>query len=283
MVGSRHVVVHDVGNALSFPLWLLYPTKASSQTVRIGPYSMDLAVDSAIADGTFPVVILSHGGGGTPLVYRSIASFLAKNGFIVGLPEHYGNHRISNQLDGTIKNLELRPRHISLCADAIAADTALAGHLAAAEFAVIGHSMGGYGALACAGGVPWGGMEQKAIATTKDSRIKALVLLAPATGWFGISDALQAVRTPIMLRAAEHDRITPTWQSQLLLDLLPDRSLIDFQIVGNAGHFSFLSPFPANMRRLGLIPAIDPDGFDRDAYHHILNRDLLDFLRRTLV
>ena len=61
-----------------------------------------------------------------------------------------------------------------------------------------------------------------------------------------------------------------------------DAGLVDYAIVADAGHFSFMSPFPASMNRPDFPPSHDPPGFDRTAFQPILERDIVEFLRQTL-
>ncbi|WP_437643484.1 alpha/beta hydrolase family protein [Sorangium sp. So ce362] len=278
--GSRRLVVRDEVQDLSFPVLLMYPTHVPAEIVAMGPYSLEVAPNAPVDGGPRRLVVLSHGSGSSPLVYRTIASHLARSGYVVAMPEHPGDNRNDRSMSETVENLRDRPRHVRLTVDALCSDAEIGPHLRGDDIAVIGHSMGGYTALAVAGGQPWAGPGQR-VEVTKDPRVKALVLMAPATGWFGLNDSLQDVTVPILLLVAEHDRMTPRWQGQLVLDLIPDRAQVTFKIVENAGHFSFLSPFPPPMRTPGFLPASDPAGFDREAFHRELPQDVREFLDRT--
>jgi predicted dienelactone hydrolase len=280
-VGSRRLLVRDEAKDLSFPVFVMYPTSVPSGPVAFGPYSIEVSPDAPVEGGPFPLVVFSHGGGSTYLVYRTLAWHLAKSGYVVAMPEHPGNNRNDNTLNDTIENLELRPRHVRLAIDAVASDAQFQGQMDSTRVAVVGHSLGGYTALAVAGGQPWAGMGQK-IEVTPDARVKALVLMAPATGWFGPTDSLKGVAVPILLFSAEHDRVTPRWQAQLVLDLVPDRAAVTFRLVENANHYSFLSPFPPSMKKPNFPPSVDPEGFDREAFHARLNEDVRAFLDRAL-
>ncbi|XXX72111.1 alpha/beta fold hydrolase [Sorangium sp. So ce134] len=279
-VGSRRLVVRDEVKNLSFPVLLMYPTRAPAEIVSMGPYSLEVAPNAPVDGGPLPLAVLSHGGGGSPLVYRTLTSHLAQSGYVVAMPEHPGDNRNDRSRSETMENLRDRPRHVRLAIDAVCSDADIGPRLRGDGVAVIGHSMGGYTALAVAGGRPFAGYGQK-IELDKDPRVRALVLMAPATGWFGLNDALQDVTVPILLLAAEHDRMTPRWQAQLVLDLVPDRAQVTFEVVENAGHFSFLSPFPPQMRTPDFLPASDPAGFDREAFHRRLPHDVRAFLERT--
>lgn len=154
--------------------------------------------------------------------------------------------------------------------------------------AVIGHSMGGYTALAAAGGKPTSFPHEspqgdsEPISVTADPRIRALVLLAPASVWFRNHDALNEVDLPILLLAAEKDDYTPHFHSQIILDGVKDSFKVEYAVIQGAGHFSFLSPFPEAMQQPSFLPATDPPGFDRQAFHEVLNAKVLDFLNLHL-
>ncbi|WP_438009266.1 alpha/beta fold hydrolase [Sorangium sp. So ce321] len=280
-VGARSLIVRDERKSLSFPVLMMYPTHVPSGVVAMGPYSLEVAWNAPAQGGPFPLVVLSHGGGGTPLAYRTLASHLAQSGYVVAMPEHPGDNRNDRSLSEAVENLENRPRHVRLTMDAVCSDAELGPRLQCDNVAMIGHSMGGYTALAVAGGQPWTGPGQR-VEVTKDPRVKALVLMAPAACWFVPNDALQHASVPILLLVAEHDRIAPRWQGQLVLDLVPDRARVTYKIVENAGHFSFLSPFPPPLRTPGFLPATDPPGFDREAFQRQLQEDVRGFLDASL-
>ena len=53
-------------------------------------------------------------------------------------------------------------------------------------------------------------------------------------------------------------------------------------LVKGAGHFSFLTTFPTVLRMVAGEGARDPDGFDRAAFHEVMNREIVGFFNRTL-
>jgi len=279
--GSLPLKIRDETQGVSFPALVLYPTDVPSVPTAFGPYIMDVGPDAPVADGRFPIVVVSHGNGGSHLAHRTIALHLARNGHVVALVEHPGNNRNDNALAGTHENLANRPRHIRLAIDAIAADPRLGNHAQADNVAVVGHSLGGYTALAAAGGQPLSETGQP-VEVVADRRIRSLVLLAPATAWFPAGDSLRHVDVPILMLVAEHDPYTPRWHADFVLAGVPDRNRVDFRVVANAGHFSFLSPFPASMNGAAFLPSTDPAGFDREAFHAWLPGEVLRHLGTTL-
>ncbi|WP_143305581.1 alpha/beta hydrolase family protein [Chitinophaga vietnamensis] len=278
-VGCRQLQVTDDDKHISFPVLIQYPTHTPAVPVSFGPYEMEVSMDAPILSGrAFPLVLISHGNNGSHLLYRTISTYLAKNGFIVAMPEHYGNNRNNTSLENTVENLQLRPRHIKLTIDHLLKESFLSGSIAADKIAVIGHSIGGYTALALAGGEPITRAGDP-VEVEHDNRVKAIVLLAPAAGWF--NHPANQISCPVLLLTAEHDPVTPAWNAEIILRIATDPSLVSFTKVKNAGHFSFQSPFPAAMKTPGFLPATDPPGFDRVAFHQQLPGDILDFLKQN--
>jgi predicted dienelactone hydrolase len=146
---------------------------------------------------------------------------------------------------------------------------------------MIGHSMGGCTALAVAGAVPWS-KEREQINVTHDERVKAIVLFAPATAWFQHPDSFKKVNLPIFVFSAEHDTFTPYWQADLIKQKANSPALVTVKTVKNAGHLSFLAPFPQNMRNKNYLPSQDPHGFDREAFHETLKVEALRFFNKQL-
>ena len=285
--GCRLLDVEDSIQEAVIPLALLYPAIGAESTEHFGPYTLDVARDAAVADGVWPLVVISHGHSGTPWAYRELAKHLALAGFVVALPAHTGNTRNDNSLAGTAANLANRPRHITLSIDAALADPVLETHIATGGVAVIGHSIGGYTALAAAGGQPWTGPYEKKgavpapVPVTPDARIRALVLLNPATFWF-VAESLRAVRLPILMRTGEKDELAPAGHARNVIDGVGDPALVEHKEIAGAGHFSFMSKFPPEMTRPEFKPSQDPEGFDRDAIQPALFADITGFLQRTL-
>lgn len=278
-VGSKEIQIRDESKDINFNVLVQYPTNEPSMPTAFGSYTMDVCINAKLLEGEFPLVIISHGNGGSHILYRTISTHLAKNGYIVAMVEHYGNNRNNNEFENTEENLILRPKHISLTIDKLLSDSFFSNHIIKDKIAVIGHSMGGYTALALAGGIPRT-REGKIIKTTPDQRVKAVVLLAPGAGWF--LNGLDNVTIPILMLTAEHDPITPAWNAETVLKSIPDKSLVTFRQIENAGHFSFLSPFPESMKSAKFLPSTDPEGFDREEFHAQLPKEILAYLDEKL-
>jgi predicted dienelactone hydrolase len=278
-VGTRQFQIRDENNDISFPVLVQYPTHTPSVSTNFGPYLMDVSPNADIMEGQFPLVIISHGNGGSHLLYRTISTYLAKSGYIVAMLEHYGNNRNNNELENTIKNLQYRPKHVRLTIDKMLSDQLFGKYSIKDKIAIIGHSMGGYTALALAGGIPRT-RDGVIIETVFDSRIKLIILLAPGAGWF--MNGLNNVKISILVLTAEHDPITPSKEIEAVFNSMLNKSLVTFKQIVGAGHFSFLSPFPVAMKSLNFQPSTDPEGFDRAEFHKRLPIELLDYLNNNL-
>ncbi len=286
-VGCRSAKVNDAAQGARIPVRFLYPTRVPERMERFGPYELSVALNAPVEGGRNSLVVISHGGSGSSLTYRDLAACLVRAGFVVALPEHPGNCRHDNSLEGTAENLENRPRHLRLVIDAAFANDAIGARLLRDRVALIGHSMRGYTSLALAGGRPTTGPYEKEgpgrpVSVLPDRRVRALVLLAPACGWFWPHGALAGVEAPILLFTAERDELGPHLHTGFIELGVRDPAQVDHRVIPGAGHFAFQSPFPPTMTRPDFPPSQDPEGFDRAAFQPVLHAGILSFLRSVL-
>jgi predicted dienelactone hydrolase len=285
--GYRAIQVFDEVQKTNLPVAFLYPALAEERTESFGPYSIDVAKDASMAATALPLIVLSHGNGGTPWAYRDIAKHLARSGYVVALPEHIGNSRTDNSREKTAANLENRPRHVSLAIDAAFADPVIGPQLLKGHVGMIGHSIGAYTALAVARGRPWAASHEtpdrqpRSVNVQPDSRVSALVLLMPATFWF-IADSLKEVKIPILIRTGSRDAITPSSHAETIIRGVANSCLVQHEVILGAGHFSAMSKFPAALASPTFPPSQDPQGFDREAYQPTLFADVERFLNVNL-
>jgi poly(3-hydroxyalkanoate) synthetase len=89
------------------------------------------------------------------------------------------------------------------------------------------------------------------------------------------------INIPLLIYRAEKDSILryPCHAAFLQEKLLTELKYI---IVKNAGHYSFITPIPDNMKnKVGKV-AIDPNGFDRVQFHTTMNQENANFSSRSL-
>ncbi len=271
----------DPATGAEFPVYVQYPTLTPPRGAELGPFHFEATMDAPPAPGRFPVCVIAHGGGGSPLLYRTIATHLACRGYIVIAPEFPGDNRNDRSLVNTDTAATRRPRQTSRAIDALLADARFRDHADPQRVVMVGHSMGGFTALALAGAQAWS-RDARPLATERDSRLRAAVLLAPATEWFSAPHALDRVAVPLLVLMGENDTVTPPERIRAILSALPTAAPCTFTTVAGAGHYSFLAPFPPALRRPDFPPANDPPGFDRENFHRELPRVVEEFLSRLI-
>ena len=286
-VGYRMIEAADPVMGAAIPIRLLYPALGPERDERAGPYQLHVAANAPPLAQDQSLVVVSHGNGSTSLTHRGLAAHLARAGFVVALVDHPGNMRGDNDLQFTAANLENRPRQVRLALDAIFADPALGPHLRP-DVGMIGHSMGGYTALAVAGGKPTAFEREtpdgkaRAVPVTPDPRVTALVLFTPGAVWFKGEGALADVTAPILMLTAEKDEITPAFHGEIVVRGVPDAAQVEHQVIEGGNHFAVQTPFPPEMVSPDFLPSQDPPGFDRAAFQPILYAQVETFLRRAL-
>ena len=96
-----------------------------------------------------PLIVLSHGTGGSAVGLGWLAQALAAQGYLVAAPHHHGNTAAEDTqpLQGTLVWWD-RPRDLSRLIDRLLADPAWGPRIDASRIGVAGFSIGGYTALA---------------------------------------------------------------------------------------------------------------------------------------
>lgn len=305
---------HDIGflkvtqsAADDFPMAVLYPTSAKPTPIRFGSITLPLAMNGAMQEGRFPLVVLSHGSGGSGLSYKDIALALVRRGFIVVLPLHPHNNYLDNTMAGQSENYINRPKNISAAIDKVLAIPNLHAHVDVAKIAVLGHSVGGYTSLVVSGAIaktkpvvelchrfprlndPYcvavrnGSLNPSTTITSKDSRVKAQVLMAPVGALFLAKHAFDHVKIPtLLLVAGQDEELTEQYNAKVIKEGLEKTGLLTYHVIENAGHYSFLTAYPDAVKaKLGVI-AKDPKGFDRVEFQKHIGNQIATYLLHVL-
>jgi predicted dienelactone hydrolase len=306
-VGYRRIEIQDTAIGDTFAVAIWYPTSAEPSDVEFGPYTMHVARDATPADGEFGLVVISHGSGGGTLNHRDLAMALAAAGYVVAAPMHPRDNSQDMSGVGSVGVWTGRPRQVSRVIDWVLEDKALGPRIQRVRIGVVGHSSGGYTALAVAGakpsmnaliqhcrGIPedtrfcsFGGSAAREAALrggdipdVHDRRVRAIVLLAPHGALF-TDEALSHLAVPVRIYGAERDDLTPVqYHAERLAKVLA--ATAEYVLIKGAAHFSFIASVPDRLRNSAGGTGQDPKGFDRDALHETLNVEIVDFFNRTL-
>ena len=275
------------------------PCAAAPEEVRIGPFILPAVRDCPVPEGKYPLVVISHGFGGTYFSHRDTAAVLADAGFIVAAINHPGDNALEMKKAGELSALTGRPADIARLLDHLLEGFSEAGSIDAGRIGVFGFSRGGYTALVLAGGTPdfanaglpcpdpqvpiCTQMRQKTTLPQhggQDARVKAVVTADPLNAFPGAGD-LKNITIPVQLWSSERggDGVAPQDVARLRDDL-PVKP--DYRMVKGAGHFSFIAPCPAEMEK--AVPQIcsDAAGFDRAGFHRSFNAEVVSFFKASL-
>ena len=226
---QQGVAADPGGKPLAIGIW--YPSPTLAKPVSMGPTTMSVATNAPVSGKELPMIVVSHGTGGSYLGHFDTATALADAGFVVVALTHTGDNYADHSRSVDIMD---RPRQVSRVIDYML--SSWDGHAAIdpQRIGMFGNSAGGFTTLAIIGGVPdfttIGPMcrqhpgdfayqllaksERPAVApatdhAVADARVKAAVVAAPALGFTFSPDGLKNVKVPVQLWHAENDVLVP--------------------------------------------------------------------------
>lgn len=266
----------------TIPVFWWYPAaEAGERTPRYRLFRPDDAFTDAppAVEPGAPLMVFSHGRAGFAQYSYFIAHHYARRGWIVVAADHIGD-TVSDAVDSTEIYFR-RPQDISRLIDR--ALDAPAGHLLAGlagdTVVVVGHSFGGYTALAVAGadyavdkwtvectgdavpsfcGDDFATLAPLYTAGFADPRVDLAVPLAPGN-YSAFDEGLAAVEIPVLMMTGDRDRSTtdegsgdPIWAA------LPDEPRNRRVRFHAGGHFTF-THLCGFIGQLGVMNGCDDD------------------------
>jgi predicted dienelactone hydrolase len=166
-VGERHLTTTDATAALrdaehrpTVRVTVWYPAAEGSKEERIdlGPEGHPLFIVGAVAqDAPFvdakprPVILFSHGFGGTARMMGWFGVPLARAGYVVVAVDHPGNNAFDRMTAAAAIMPWDRPQDLRAALQAAKADPAIGSHIDASRLGVSGFSAGGFTSLISAG------------------------------------------------------------------------------------------------------------------------------------
>lgn len=273
----------------------------------------------AAARGRWPLILLSHGTGGSADSLDWLGAALAAEGYVVVGVNHPGNTALEPLTrDGFLLWWE-RASDLSDALDAILADPQFGPRIDRQRIGAAGFSIGGYTVLALAGArITPGALEafcrsdaadalcrppeaaqagldllqpvtpspQTAASMARsgrsyrDPRLKAVFAIAPAVGEAFGPGGFSEVQVPVEMIAGAADTTAPVATNiARIAGFLPAASVT---LLPGAGHYTFLDVCVPDFAR--AVPAIcaDAPGVDRAAIHDAAIARARAFFARTL-
>jgi predicted dienelactone hydrolase len=226
--------------------------------------------------GQFPVIVFSHGAGGSQNCCEELTQHWASYGYVTIQPTHDDsatqrrnageeNVRFMQAVRDALKQpalWESRPQDISFVLDSLGElqkrVAGLSGKIDERHVGVGGHSMGSFTAEAVAGATV--DLLGKVATSFADPRVKAALALSPqGPGQFGLTQtSFQSLRIPFLGVTGSQDSLGPlanvAWHEKPY-DLSPAGDKYFLNIAG-ANHMSFITARAASFGRGQQAPEI---------------------------
>ncbi|MGQ9860366.1 MAG: alpha/beta hydrolase family protein [Thermodesulfobacteriota bacterium] len=250
------------GETLTVAVW--YPTEAKPKVHNYGGPTSGKVAFNARPDsnrGPYPLLIFSHGYGGSGLSSVFFTEALASRGWIVACPDHHDAHSAVRIRTGQRRDLDraaflrdvmeigasgpsdrnkymYRLDEMQLVIEQMLASKTFGPLIDKGRVAVGGHSFGGFTALGLCGPIP----------QRHDPRIKAVLLFSTGAGsYLFTEEELAAVRIPSMLFMGEKEqdqlrgsKSMSELQARIFRNLSPPKY---FLVIRGGNHFSFNNRF----------------------------------------
>jgi len=302
LVGLENLHLEDPLTHKPLEATVFYPPEGTlgGPGTRMGPWPVEGRLDTPIAPGRHPLVVLVHGHQGSRFGHHDLGEALARAGYMVAAVDHAGDSWNDQSAAGTDRAIYGRAYQASALIDAVLAEPRLGPFVDPDRIGVMGFSAGGLTALLLVGALPDFGRVQGYCERhpgdpdfcgapprftlfppppPEDRRVRAAFVMAPL-GVLLSEASLARVRRPVFLAEAERDTV-----------LLPEENAVvvrrglrldGARVVPNADHFVFLVPCPPELRSEMPDLCVDPPGVDRRAVHATLVTDALAFFEHSL-
>jgi predicted dienelactone hydrolase len=267
----------------------------------------------------WPLIVLSHGTGGSAMQMAWLGTALARAGFVAAAVNHPGNNALEPYTaEGFVLWWE-RATDLSEVLDGMLADPEFGPKVDPDRIGAAGFSIGGYTVLALGGArtdisviidlckqqpnaplcrVPEMkdmGTPEQMLATARrtsgvslassnesyrDPRVHAIFAIAPAVGMTLTPDSLHAMRLPVEIVVGSADPIaTPKDNADYVRSHIRGAKE---NVLPNVAHYTFLDTCTtAGKQQLGVF-CEDPPSVDREAVHTQVDEMAVQFFDRAL-
>ena len=214
------------GQSCSAALW--YPSHRAENEVNDADWIIQCARNGKIADGVFPLVIVSHGSAGSRHSLHDLAAMLAHNGCVVLCISHTGDNYRDADLAATPALVPVRTRQLERMLDLFLEMPEWREHIDVSRMAFVGLGTGAATVLALSG-VPLNGHGYDAYCSENSGdgmycsqwaqermqgaesvfaaplpvfKPRALLLITPGYGMLFESDSAKHITCPVMIFSA---------------------------------------------------------------------------------
>ncbi|HEX4408416.1 MAG TPA: alpha/beta hydrolase [Xanthobacteraceae bacterium] len=260
----------------------------------------------ATAPAKLPLILLSHGTGGSAQSMAWFATALAAKGYIVAAINHPGNNALETYTVQGFMLWWLRAKDLSTMLSDLLADDEFGSRIDRNRIGAAGFSLGGYTMIEIAGGITslaqfnktcadapqqsckappeFGDLIGKTEALAKsdsdfakalrgdsasyrEPRVRAVFAMAPALGPAITEKSLKSISIPVAIAAGESDSVVPIDASaKYYVAKIPHAALTIFP--GGVDHYVFLDECTDVGRKALPGLCVDKPGVDREAIHN---------------
>ena len=260
----------------------------------------------APSPGKFPLIMLSHGTGGTAQTLAWLATALASHGYIVAAANHPGNNAMAPYTVQGFSLWWLRAKDISTLLDDILVDDEFGPRIDRKRIGAAGFSLGGYTVIELAGGITSRSQFDRYCQTGSDPttctpppefadllskgqalaavdpafakalagdgksyrepRIRAAFAMAPALGPAVTAASLAAIKIPVAIVAGAADSVVPVESSAKYYAGKIPHAALTI-FPGAVDHYTFLDVCTDAGHSTRPKLCNDQAGVDRDAVH----------------
>jgi predicted dienelactone hydrolase len=313
--GLRTIEVATPGREIPISVTIWYPTSEGGSDSEVGGNKVFKGVpvnqDAGIAEGEFPIVLLSHGGlRAAPNLSGWIASYLAMRGFIVAEP--HPPQLGPEEAQAAVAEVWLRPSDLSATLQALESDPVLNAHIQKDRVGVLGFLLGGTSALTLAGaeidpesyakmcdgqtalgmdcfwfsenGVDLHKADIKGLEQSNyNSKIKVAIAIDPELSTIFTQASLRNISIPVaIINLGKPETLLPGLNASTLEGLIPE---VKYETVPDATQYSSFSECTSKgaiiLQSEGDNEAICTEGGERSRAE--IHRQLAEMIETTLV
>ncbi len=321
-VGFQAIETHDPVTGAEMPGYVFYPATTAASVTWRGPYAVAASLGAPPLPGAKPLVVISHGNGGSDLGHHDLATYLAGHGFVVATLEHPKDNFHDQSGVGHAEVLGGRAVQVSATISMLLADPHWKALIDPSRIGVAGFSAGGYTSLLLVGAVPrfqrflpycrkhrsddpavcghMDDMQAEAARHGQTLEQFAASLQHDYTRWGPTADPrvkAAFAMAPLSLifdqaGTAAIDRPVFLYYGSDDHVLLPAdnaahirpwiKPLAGVKVVAGADHWVFLAPCSPALAQEAKDICSDPPGIDRAKLHAQIDADALTFFRQSL-
>lgn len=311
-VGVQFLSVPSPARPKPLDVTIWYPASEGSHPILVGEDMLfkgtEAFMNAPVQSGRHPLILLSHGSGGSVTGLAWIATALAKAGFVVAGPDHPGTTRgNSTPIETTM--LWQRINDLSVLLDNLTATAKWSSAVDADNIGVLGFSLGGHTALSIGGGqvrrddyadycdqyktMPdcvWfgsGHVNLRSIdkelfeQSNRDERIQSVVAIDPSVIRAFTAVSLKNIQIPVeVINLGTADSIPVAVEASAVVQHIPHGSR---ETVSDAVHFTFLPECQPDghevLKKFGETDRLCDDGGGRS--RSVIHAQLIEMITRA--